>query len=86
VNIYDNIKRLEQKVSELETLIKEKHNASDNSIHNKDISNGSNVKEVSDSTRGLSGSKLDKQVGRQAMESSKKDSRQVSGKAKLTTK
>jgi len=81
MNTYDSIKRLEQRVSELETLIKETHNASNNSIHNKDLSNRSDVKESASSPRGLSSSKFKKQTGRQTVGTSKKDIGQVSGKA-----
>ena len=80
MNTYDSIKRLEQRVSALETLIKENHNASDNSIHNKNLSNRSNVKESTSSPRGLSGSKLKKQTGRQTVVTGQKDSSQVNGK------
>jgi cell division septum initiation protein DivIVA len=86
VNIYDNIKRLEQRVSELETLIKEKHNASDNSIHNKNLSNRSDAKEGTSGPGGLSSSKLKKQVGRQTVGTGQKGPDQVSGKAVNKTK
>ena len=86
MNTYDSIKRLEQRVSELESLIKETHNASNNSIHNKNLSNRSNVKESTSSPRGLPSSKLKKQVGRQTVETGQKDPDQVSGKADYKTK
>ena len=81
MNTYDSIKRLEQRVSALETLIKENHNASDNSIHNKNLSNRSNVKESTSSPRGLSSSKLKKQTGRQTVGTGQKDPKQVNAKA-----
>ena len=85
MNIYDNIKRLEQRVSELETLIKEKHNASDNSIHNKNLSDRSDVKKGSSSTGGLPSSKLKKQTGRQTVGTGKKDPGQVNAKESSQT-
>jgi len=86
VNTYDRIIELEQRVSELETLIKEAHNASNNSIHNKDLSNRSDVKESASSPRGLSSSKFKKQTGRQTVGTGQKDPDQVSGKADHKTK
>lgn len=83
MNTYDSIKRLEQRVSELETLIKENHNASNNSIHNKDLSDGSDVKEGTSSTGRLPSSKLKKQTGRQTVGTSKKDTGKVSAKTAI---
>ena len=85
MNTYDRIKGLEQRVSELESLIKETHNASNNSIHNKDLSDRSYVKKGASSTRGLPSSKLKKQTGRQTVETGKKDPGQVNAKESSQT-
>ena len=89
MNISLEIDRLQKRVDELEkqahmprefirceeckTQVKEKVDASNNSVHNKNISNGSNVKKSVSSSGRLSSNKLKKQVGRQTMGSSKKD-------------
>ena len=81
MNIYDSIKRLNERLTELETLIKEKVNASTNSVHNKVLPNGGNVKESTSSPRGLPSSKLKKQARRQTVGTGQKDPDQVSGNA-----
>ena len=83
MNIYDSIKRLNERLSELETLIKEKVDASTNSIHNKVLPNGSDVKESTSSTGRLPSSKLKEQARRQTVGASKKDIGQVKYHAKL---
>mgnify|MGYP003133392295 CR=1 FL=1 len=76
MNISLEIDRLKQRIDELEkkahtprefirceeckTQVKEKVNASNNSVHNKDIPNGKNVKKSSNSSGRLPSSKLKK--------------------------
>ena len=86
MNIYDSIKRLNERLTELETLIKEKVNASTNSVHNKVLPNGGNVKESTSSPRGLPSSKLKKQARRQTVGTGQEDPGKVSGKADHKTK
>tara|TARA_Y100000310_G_scaffold298547_1_gene332579 strand:+ start:134 stop:322 length:189 start_codon:yes stop_codon:yes gene_type:complete len=62
MNIYDRITKLDQRVAELETLIKEMQNASISSVDNKDTSNRSDVKESTSRPRRLSRKKLEEQA------------------------
>ena len=103
MNIFMEIKTLSERVEALEkkaheprefikcedckSQVKEKVNASNDSVDNKDVSNGSDTKASSSSTRGSSSGKLKKQAGRQAVGSSKKDTgKKVSAKEKSKTK
>jgi hypothetical protein len=89
MNILAEINKLKERVQVLENhhKPKEKADVSIDSMDNKDVSNGSDVKANTTSSRRLSSSKLKKQTRRQAVGTSKKGTRKkVSAKAKSKDK
>ena len=88
MNVFNEIKKLHERIEKLElkahaprefikcedckSTIKEKDNASNNSVDNKNVSNRSNTKTSASNSRGLPSGKLKKQTRRQVVGSSKK--------------